>query len=242
MRRIITTLSLGIMMNPCIWAAEAHLKPASDDTAANVRVCIKQFRITTANLQELVKGDTDAPESLYKRIKLATNQGKARLLDIDILTCLSGNRITSESVREFIYPTEIEPNIFLGPTLGGLGAFSPQMPLFRTPTPTAFETRHVGVTIELETKSLNHGKNIHVLINHESTSLHNFLTYYDFQDSRGKADIVTPQFLTQRTNEKVELPNNIYELIRSVSIFNNAGEIDPSEKHLIFAKATVISP
>jgi len=78
------------------------------------------------------------------------------LLDAPRVTTKSGQRAVIEIVREFRYPTEFDPpqipqNFGGGGSSGGLGA-APTISVFPvTPTtPTAFETRNTGVTLEVE--------------------------------------------------------------------------------------------
>jgi general secretion pathway protein D len=87
----------------------------------------------------------------------------ADLMTAPSVTARSGMKATIEIIREFIYPTEYEPpeipDSFGGSStltsgLGGLGGLiggssSGSFPV--TPaTPTAFETRNTGVTLEIE--------------------------------------------------------------------------------------------
>jgi general secretion pathway protein D len=87
----------------------------------------------------------------------------ADLMTAPSVTAKSGMKATIEIIREFIYPTEYEPpeipDSFGGSStltsgLGGLGGLiggssSGSFPV--TPaTPTAFETRNTGVTLEIE--------------------------------------------------------------------------------------------
>ena len=68
----------------------------------------------------------------------------------------SGETATIEVIREFIYPTEYEPpelpNSVGSTSLGGFGDIGGQSSSFPvTPaTPTAFETRNTGVTLEIQ--------------------------------------------------------------------------------------------
>ncbi len=80
------------------------------------------------------------------------------LMTAPSVTARSGQKATIEVIREFIYPTEYEPPQI--PTTvgssgggfnggGGTGGGSGQAPV--TPaTPTAFQTRNTGVTLEIE--------------------------------------------------------------------------------------------
>ena len=83
------------------------------------------------------------------------------LMTAPSITAKSGQKATIEIVREFIYPTEYEPpelpqstgsSFGGGSILGGLGGGGGGGGSFPvTPaTPTAFETRNTGVTLEIE--------------------------------------------------------------------------------------------
>lgn len=79
------------------------------------------------------------------------------LMTAPSVTARSGQKATIEIIREFIYPTEYEPpelpnqvgangggtNPITGQTTGGIFPVTPA-------TPTAFETRNTGVTLEIE--------------------------------------------------------------------------------------------
>jgi len=76
------------------------------------------------------------------------------LLDAPRVTTKSGQRAVIEIVREFRYPTEFEPPQIpqnIGGTTTGVGAAGGVSVFPVTPTtPTAFETRNTGVTLEVE--------------------------------------------------------------------------------------------
>jgi general secretion pathway protein D len=90
---------------------------------------------------------------------LAQKKG-SDLMTAPSVTAKSGQKATIEIIREFIYPTEYEPpelpnstggNFGGGGGLGGLigGSGGGSFPV--TPaTPTAFDTRNTGVTLEIE--------------------------------------------------------------------------------------------
>lgn len=92
-------------------------------------------------------------------------RGLAQKKGADIMTAPSvtarpGQKATIEIIREFIYPTEYEPpelpnqvggNIGGGGLIGGIGGGGGGGGFPVTPaTPTAFETRNTGVTLEIE--------------------------------------------------------------------------------------------
>ena len=94
----------------------------------------------------------------------ALNQKKGvDLLSSPRVTTKSGQRAVIEIIREFKYPTEFDPpqipqtnvqgggNVggLLGTGLGGAGGTTASFPVTPT-TPTAFEVRNTGVTLEVE--------------------------------------------------------------------------------------------
>ncbi len=75
------------------------------------------------------------------------------LMTAPSITARSGQKATIEVIREFIYPTEYEPPELPqgggGGNNGGVGGQAAA--LIATPaTPTAFETKNLGVTLEIE--------------------------------------------------------------------------------------------
>lgn len=71
------------------------------------------------------------------------------LMTAPSITARSGQKATIEVIREFIYPTEYEPPEL--PQGGGGAAGATTVIGIATPaTPTAFETKNLGVTLEIE--------------------------------------------------------------------------------------------
>lgn len=72
------------------------------------------------------------------------------LMTAPSITARSGQKATIEVIREFIYPTEYEPPEL--PSSGGGGGTNNTTVIgIATPaTPTAFETKNLGVTLEIE--------------------------------------------------------------------------------------------
>jgi len=95
----------------------------------------------------------------------------------------SGQKATIENVREFIYPTEFDPPqiptnvggannnaIIVGPTS------LPPIPVTPT-TPTAFETRRVGMVLDVEPLISEDGRSIDLTITPEFTEFLGFVNY-----------------------------------------------------------------
>ncbi len=80
----------------------------------------------------------------FQLVIRALNQKKGvDLLSSPSVTTKSGQRATIEIIREFIYPVEFDPPQVPQSVNGGAAVVTPT-------TPTAFETRNTGVTLEVE--------------------------------------------------------------------------------------------
>src|SRR5204862_3362121 len=81
----------------------------------------------------------------------ARNQKKGiDLLSAPRVTTKSGQRAVIEIVREFRYPTQFTPPQVPSITGGGSGTGTVSISVVTPTTPTAFETRNTGVTLEVE--------------------------------------------------------------------------------------------
>ena len=123
----------------------------------------------------------------FQVVLRALNQKKGTdLLTAPSVTTRSGQRAKVEVIREFIYPTEFEPPEIpqdfgggltvggggVGQGGGGAGGF----PVTPT-TPTAFETRNTGVTLEVEPTLGPDGYTIDLTLAPEVVEFEGFINY-----------------------------------------------------------------
>ena len=152
-------------------------------------------------------------------------RGLAQKRGTDIMTApsvlaRSGEKATIEVIREFIYPTEYEPPELpntvgtgggIGGGVGGLtgGSIFPVTPA----TPTAFETRNTGVTLEIEPTIGEENYTIDLRFAPELVEFEGFINYGSpiqspASDALGNAIQITitenriemPVFSTRRVN------------------------------------------
>lgn len=153
-------------------------------------------------------------------------RGLAQKRGSDVMTApsivsRSGEKATIEIIREFIYPTEYEPpelpnQVAVGGGLGGNAAggnaggnIFPVTPA----TPTAFETRNTGVTLEVEPTLGDDGYTIDLRFAPEIVEFEGFINYGSpiqtpATDALGNPIVVTitenriemPVFSTRRVN------------------------------------------
>ncbi|MFD2160437.1 Amuc_1098 family type IV pilus outer membrane protein [Rubritalea tangerina] len=124
----------------------------------------------------------------------------------------SGEKATIEIIREFIYPTEYEPPELpnnVGTTAlgnganGGLtgGAVFPVTPA----TPTAFETRNTGVTLEVEPTLGEDGYTIDLRFAPEIVDFEGFINYGSPIQTTASDALGNPVIITI-TENRIEMP------------------------------------
>lgn len=138
------------------------------------------------------------------------------LMTAPSVTAKSGQKATIEIVREFIYPTEYEPpelpntvgttgtiSTGVGGLLGG-GSSSSSFPV--TPaTPTAFETRNTGVTLEIEPTIGENDFVIDLRFVPEIVEFEGFINYGSPIQSNG-TDALGNTITTVITENRIEMP------------------------------------
>ena len=115
----------------------------------------------------------------FQAVMRALNQKKGvDLLSAPSVTTKSGQRAVIEIVREFRYPTEFDPPHV--PNIGGGGGVGADVITFIpvTPTtPTAFETRNTGVTLEVEPVVGSDGQTIDLNLAPQVVEFDGFINY-----------------------------------------------------------------
>jgi len=140
-------------------------------------------------------------------------RGLAQKKGSDVMTApsvlaRSGEKATIEVIREFIYPTEYEPPELpdrVGAT-GGLGDTGGSAIFPVTPaTPTAFETRNTGVTLEIEPTIGENNYTIDLRFAPELVEFEGFINYGSPIESPG-SDIMGNPIQVRITDNRIEMP------------------------------------
>ncbi|MGB0992714.1 MAG: hypothetical protein ACPG32_09625, partial [Akkermansiaceae bacterium] len=181
---------------------------------------------------------------LHQQARKLVSNGKAKIINTELITSSNGEKVTAGAGREYIYPTEYEPaeipnDIHIHKTNGHTTKGKPQN--YATgPTPTAFETQTLGSSYELLANISDDAKAIDLKINIDIvTHVENFV-WTSWKDERGKADIQMPIFYRSSVNSNITLSDNKPSLIGSFSPKKDNGKTDYSRKILVFAKPTII--
>lgn len=184
---------------------------------------------------------------LREAVQDLVKREEAAVLETMICTARSGEKSLVESIAETIYPTEYEPpELPASVTVSGGGKeVSPDLPalerLVSPPTPTSFETRNLGSTLEIEPTIGGNDKIVDLrfapnLVWHTGRS-----EWMRRKDSLGnEVSIEMPQIYNIRLNTALTCLDGQYNMIAVASPKDAQGITDPSRKVMIFVKCDVV--
>lgn len=215
------------------------------DITRNIRVQFEYIEMPLTTMTELMDDATSTATgtALRNRVAELIQQDKAKIIETQILTVPDGQKAISESIREFIYPTEYEPPEI--PTTVRVNKGGEDQTAIKGvatgPTPTAFETRNLGETLEVEASIDPDAPFIELRYAPEIATYLGNTTYVEWRDERSKADIVMPIIYTLRITGAITVANAKPALLATLSPKDDKGITDASRKILVFGKATILS-
>ena len=163
-----------------------------DRTAQNINVAPGILSLTG------IFGDAE-----FKMMMRGLSQKKgADMVSAPSVTARSGQKATIEIIREFIYPTEYEPP---EPGEGGNNENSGGSTVVTPATPTAFETRNTGVTLEIEPTIGENDFMIDLRFVPEIVEFEGFINYGSPIFSVGRTAIGTASSVLL-TENRIEMP------------------------------------
>ena len=147
--------------------------------AQNVRCELLVVRVAQAEgmrLHPILRSERVAAGVGELRAMIAN--GKAELVGAPLLLTTSGGRGVTETIEEIRFATEFDPPVGPGRfNVSPAAQLQPQKPVHPVirlippiDVPTAFETRNVGVTLEIEPTVASDGRTIEVNIVHQYSS------------------------------------------------------------------------
>jgi len=128
----------------------APVNPKSIEAPNMIRVHAEFIEMSQPTYTKLMAkprtsaNDTDLRAECAKHIE----KKEARIIESMCVTACPGQTTTSESILEFIHPTEYDPGEVPNEVNGQAAA--PNSPFGSPPTPTAFDTKNTGSTFEVE--------------------------------------------------------------------------------------------
>jgi hypothetical protein len=222
-------------VDPYTSGADRKAKPgieAKQERPVNVEVRYETFSLPLSEAAALSR-EVLPDSKLYERLLKMISEGKARQERFTMIRTISGHRGVSEAISETIYPTEYDApglpdtvGIQMSPPRGkdtpasvpdldklNRAPRAEDLDSVRTPaTPTAFETRNLGHTLEVEPNLGADRKTLDLRIAPESVLLAGQSTH-----GQGLSTAAMPEFETQRLMVAVNVAAGVPHLIGTVN-------------------------
>jgi hypothetical protein len=146
-------------------------------------------------------------EAAFTQILSAIERKEVSLLGYPVVHALDGERSVAETIVEKRYPTDFEPPATS--QTGGLAPLPPVAPVISDlAVPTSFETRNLGVTVEVEAVVSANGEWIRLDIVPQRVALLGFDSYDAVKAASGKViKIDQPRFSSTRITSNLKLRN-----------------------------------
>lgn len=216
------------------------------DAPKMLRVQVEFIEMNHKDLTRLMmedKSETADATALRMKLQAMVDAEKAKILDTQIMVARSGQKGTVESVHEFIYPTEYSQPALPGDIRDKEWEEASRMEATSANLliPTAFETRNVGSTLEIEPTLGSDEKLIDLrfypnLVWHTGDNV-----WSEIKDKLGNSTKVSmPDFYKLSINTSITCIDGQYVMVGVVSPKNQAGEADLERKVMIFVKCKVL--
>lgn len=163
-------------------------------------------------LRELLS--TDQVDAAVDKLLAAVERKEATLTGYPVVQTHTGERATTESVIEKLYPTHFELPTVLGSSkdLQSTASRAAEAPNYVLPT--GFEKRNVGVTLEVEPTVLPGGERINLNLQLQRVIIMGVDSYDAFRVPTGATGkIEQPRFNTLKDSVSTTLRNNQWMLL-----------------------------
>jgi len=197
--------------------AEATTEPTKIDHR-NVLIELQAVVIPQKTAIPIIK-DLMNPEkaaAAYDQVHTLIGDGTAKLIAWPMLTTKSGSRATSEDIQEYRYPTEFEPSgvgIYLEEKDGKYAKTPGEITGLELPAiPKAFETRNIGVTLEVEPTISADGKMIDMSLAPQHVRL-KAMNKVTLENGKSKVVIEQPEFVTFKVSTTLTVRSGEWKLL-----------------------------
>lgn len=190
-----------------------------------IRISVQYISLPLRSLNELLAAEPSSDAILHDKVLALTMEGKAKLLDSNMVVCRTGQKSTVESIREEIFPTEYDAEMPTSKPTGIIERIGkiPVFPRYIRPWGGApsfgcgFEIRNTGMTLEVEPNQADNPSFVDVRLVPELVSQTGLTTWFEHTDHWGKADIRTPVFETWRSNTSMTIKTGSFALVSSIT-------------------------
>lgn len=215
----------------------AHTAPKT--VRVQVEFIEMPHKTATKLLMEEKSMSADAT-ALRMKVQGKVDKEEAKVLETQVVLSRSGQKSTVESVHELIYPTEFEPITDKKVEEQVKNAISPLFPS-NPAMPSAFETRNVGSSLEVEPAITDDDKMIDLRFTPEFIWHTGDRVWHEGKDSAGNVfQVKMPDFYTIRLYTSLTCVDGQYIMAGVLSPKNDKGELEQDRKVMVFVKCDIL--
>lgn len=228
------------------FAAPDPNSPPYNDPPRMVQVQVEFVELSHETLTKLLflrsPKSADATE-LRKQVQELVTKNEAKVLETQIIVCKSGQKATTESIHEVIYPTEYEPMTMPQTSKKSDEPMGTRDVICNSPaTPTAFDTRNVGSTLEVEPTISGDNRMTDLRFVPEFVWYNGNVVWHEGKDLAGNPfKISMPDFYCARLNTSITCIDGQYTFAGALSPKDSKGVLDTTRKLMIFVKCDILT-
>jgi len=213
-----------------------------NDLPKMVRVQVEWIEMAHPTLTKLMRehrksaNDGDLRDACAKLVE----GGEATVLETAMVLARPGQKATSESIEEYMYPTEYEPAICPGNS-DLVNVDVEASDLATPPTPTAFETRNLGTTLEVEPNLGSNDKVIDLRFAPEIVYHVKNEVWLEWRNKRATMNVTTPTMYSLRLSTAVSMMGGEYLMVAAQSPKGVDKVPDHTRKLMVFVKCDVLT-
>jgi len=213
---------------------------ATADLPRMVRVHTEFIEMPHATYTRLVSKPSTSANDTALRAECAklVAAGEAGVLESFCATVIPGQAVTTESIAEYIYPTEYDPGEVPNKVNGQ--APGPDTQWGSPPNPTSFEIKNTGSTFEVEAQIDQNESFIELRFTPTLVYLADILNWGADKRSGAAGPVEMPQFYVLSVKTGATLVDGQTTLMGALSPQNEKGFIDTSRKIMVFTRADLI--
>ena len=244
---LIALLSMAPMV--CAQESTPEFDPLGEhnDLPKLIRVQVEFIEMPHTSLTKLMKAprtstnDSDLREACDKLIE----KKEAIVLETAIINTRSGQNATAESISEMIYATEYEPSEIphtQDVKAEDLDETNIDVPRLMTPpTPTSFDTKKVGMTLEVEPILGANDKIIDLRFSPTLVYFTGWESWGKWHMKEAESQMQMPTFYVLRVTTGTTLIAGQTQMIAALSPKDEKGNTDPTRKIMVFVRADVLT-
>lgn len=212
------------------------------DLPKMIRVQVEWVEMEHTTMTKLMAGNRVSANDgdLRRACRVLEEEGEATVLETAIVLARPGQKAVVESIQEYIYPTEFSPAelpndvSISGPGGEGVDVATPT-------TPTAFETRNLGTTLEVEPNVGADDRVIDLRLSPEIAYHVGDTVWSEWEGKRGDASVKMPKIYSLRVSTGVTLLDGQYLMMAVQSPKDEEGNADFGKKLMIFVRCNVLA-